>query len=190
MSNDLIQTRFKGDTIDNLNIDAAGGEVVMHFGGPIRPLRAGFVATTAVVPDGTEHCDVELFRQILAGSESGRVSLGVFRVTPAGVTLAAGSVVYKDFHVDDGDGETAEDGTLRFVAPEAVFDTAATGTKLLNDILIGQAFQAELQASAEATSGDGYFFLEYTELPFAKFFYDGDNVLKDVTQDVSINPNP
>lgn len=185
MSNDLVQTRRKGDTIDNLNIDSAGGEVIFHFGGPIRPLRVGFTVTTAVDPDNTENLDIEIFRQVTAGSETNRVSLGVFRVMAGGAAnLAAGTTVYKDLHVDDGDGETAEDGSLRFLAPATVYDATNKQSKQVNDILVGQALQLELQASAEADSGAGYAWVEYVELPFAKVLY-GNTVNKDTSQDVS-----
>lgn len=194
MSHEMIQTRWMASAADSPNIDAAGGEVFFQWPHAAYIHRVAVMVTTAVNPDNTEHLDIEVFRNPTAQSETGRVSLGVFRVMLANATnLAVGAIVYKDLHVDDADGETAEDGTTRNVAPEAIFDTAATGTKLKNLIKVGESLQLELQASAEADSGAVVTWVEYTELGSDPAFWgvSGTATLvdKDTTEDISQNPS-
>lgn len=185
MSHDAIQTRVSIGAIDNLNIDSAGSSCIFDFGKAARPLRLGFIVTTAVDPDNAVAMTASIYRQVTAHSDTNAVLLGVFKIMAANATnLAAGTVVYKDLHVDDGDGETAEDGNLRFLAPAVQYDATNKQSKEMYDILIGQSLKVVLDTNAEADSGAGILFVEYAELPFAKMFY-GNTVNHDVSQDVS-----
>lgn len=195
MAHELIQTDWMSSTADEPNIDSAGAEVYFTNVFPWRPKRIVIKVTTAVNPDNTVALDINIYKNPVAGSETNRVLLGTMRVMAANAAnLAAGTLVYRDFHFDDTDGETAEDGTTRNLAPDSYYDpvsaSVAGWSKRKADILIGESLQLELAANAEADSGAVTTHIEYERLPWVPAFYGASTtVVKDVTSDVSTNPS-
>lgn len=175
---------------DTPNIDSAGA--VSEFI-PVLPFvvtRVGILVTTAVDPDNSVAMTATLTRRVTVGSASSAVTLGVFKIMAAAATnLAVGQIVYKDLHIDDGDGETAEDGTLRFTAPSAGITAHATG---VNPWLIpaGQSFAMTLDTNAEADSGAVISFIEGYYLPLLSNIADVSPLMRDVTNDVSVTSQP
>lgn len=199
MSHELIQTRWMSSPADSPNIDSAGGEVYFQRPHAFYVHRVALIPSTAVDPDNSVALDINIYRNPTALSETGRVLIGTWRVMAAAATnLAVGHTAYKDLHVDDADGETAEDGNRRNVAPEAIFSTHATtpaaiGSELKNLIRVGESLQLELASNAEADSGAVVTWVEYTELGSDPAFWGVSGtalgITKDVTQDISQNPS-
>jgi hypothetical protein len=175
---------------DTPNIDGAGA--VAEFI-PVLPLvvtRVGVLVTTAVNPDNSVAMTAALSRRITVGSASSEVNIGTFKIMAANATnLAVGQIVYKDLHIDDSDGETAEDGTTRNTAPSAALTTAVTG---LTPFLIpaGQSFAMTLETNAEADSGAVISFVEGYYLPLLSHLSDVNPLMRDVTNDVSVTSQP
>lgn len=175
---------------DTPNIDSAGA--VSEFI-PVLPFvvtRVGVLVTTAVDPDNSVAMTATLSRRVTVGSSGSAVSIGVFKIMAAAATnLAVGQIVYKDLHIDDGDGETAEDSSLRFTAPSAGLTAAVTGyTPYL--IPAGQSFAITLDTNAEADSGAVISFIEGYYLPLLSHISDVNPLMRDVTQDVSVTSQP
>lgn len=195
MSHPLIQTRWVESAADTPNIDASGGEGYFQLPYAFRVLKVGVRATTAVDPDNATALTVNVYRNPTALSETNRELIGTLTVRTANqANLGVGSMVFKDLHVDDADGETAEDGTQRNVAPVTVFSgSAATGSRQKNDIYLGESLQLEVPAGAEADSGAVISFIEVVELGADPAFWGTAGtalpMFKDVTQDISTNPS-
>jgi len=188
MHENLRITRMQS-AADTPNIDSAGAVSEFLVEGPALLKRVGIIVTTAVNPDNAVALTLALSRRPTPGSSSGEVNIGTFRVMAANAAnLAVGSVVYKDLHIDDADGEVAEDGTTRFEAPSSNLTAYLTAK---NPFIIppGQTFAMTLEASAEADSGAVVSFVEYVQLPIMS-----DSVIatatvsRDVTQDVGPTP--
>lgn len=195
MAHELIQTDWMSSAADEPNIDSAGAEVYFTQVFPWRPHRLVIKVTTAVNPDNTTALDINIYKNPVAGSETNRVLLGTMRVMAANATnLAAGTLVYRDMHFDDADGETAEDGTTRYLAPDSYYNpvsaSVAGSSARRMDIKIGESLQLELASSAEADSGAVTSHIEYERLPWTPANYGASTVVnKDVTSDVSTNPS-
>ena len=197
MAHELIQTGWMESAADSPNIDSAGAEVYFTRVGPWRPKRIVIKTTTAVNPDNSVALDINIYKNVTAGSETNRVLLGTMRMLAANATsTVAGDLNFRDFHFDDADGETAEDGTTRYLAPESFYNpvsaSAAGSSKRKYDILIGESLQLELATNAEADSGAVVTHVEYEQLPWTPANYSPDTTItitKDVTSDVSTNPS-
>lgn len=178
---DLLRTRYKVSAADTPNIDSAGAVSEFIFGGPVLITKVGILVTTAVDPDNSTALTMTLTRRPVLTSSSNAVTLGTFHVMAAAASnLAAGSVVFKRCHIDDADGETAEDGSLRNEAPNSNITAPETGLDAWI-ILPGQSFAMTLASSAEADSGAVYSFVEYLELPWNGALVDQTNITEDTT---------
>lgn len=176
-----LRKAFYSSAADTPNIDGAGTVAEFAFPMPVIVTKVGVIATTTVDTDNSVALTATMSRRPIRGSSSNAVTLGVFTMAPANnsTRLAAGNVVYKDLAIADHDGETAEDGTTRHVAPNQGVTGPVTG---FSGFLIqpGQSFAITLDASAEADSGAVVSFVEVIELPFVEPFI-GSNVAADVT---------
>lgn len=175
---------------DTPNIDSAGATSEFIPVLPFVVTRVGVLATTAVNPDNSVAMTAALSRRVTVGSASSEVNIGTFKIMAANATnLAVGQLVYKDLHIDDSDGETAEDGTTRNEAPSSNLTAAVTGfTPFL--IPAGQSFCMTLETNAEADSGAVMSFVEGYYLPLLSQFCDVDPVMRDVTNDISVTSQP
>lgn len=175
MNNLLTKTRVVGE-VDDVNIDSAGDNHELVFGGPVLITRVGFIVTTAVVnAAGTVEIDVR--RRPVAGADANHVELCTFTLTGT-TTRAAGAVCYKDCYVADTDGETAEDGSRRYEAPNSNITAPISG---YDPFIIPMGQSLELDVAEAADSGAGRFFVEYIELPLAGVFASQSNMFEDVT---------
>lgn len=167
---------------DTPNIDSAGAVAEFQFAGPVRLKRVGLIVTTEVNPDNSVALTLAMSRRVTLGSASGAVSLGVFTVMAANAAnLAVGKYVYKDLHIDDADGETAEDGTTRYEAPNSNLTSAFTRGNPF-DIPAGQSFALTLESNAEADSGAVRAFVEYEHLPLSgPYRYELTNINEDTS---------
>jgi len=163
----------KASAADTPNIDSAGATSEFAFPeGPVLLKRCGIVVTTAVDPDNTVAMTAALSRRPIIGSSSGALAIGNFKIMAAAATnLAVGSVVYKDLHTDDADGETPEDydatsyaKARRFEAPNSNMTPYLAGKDPMI-IAPGQSFCMTLDTNAEADSGAVYSWVEYELLP-------------------------
>lgn len=181
---ELLQKRYAVSAADTPNIDSAGAVSEFIFAAPVKVTKVGLTATTAVNPDNSVALTATLSRRPVLTSSSNAVTLGVFTVMAANATnLAAGATVWKSLHIDDADGETAEDGTLRFEAPNSNITAAETGLDPFI-ILPGQSFAITLDTNAEADSGAVISFVEYILLPWTGPYVDQANVTEDVSNSV------
>jgi len=175
---ELLQKRWVQNASDDLNIDSDNDTSEFIFGGPVKVTRV-FATVTTGVTNAAGTVDVELYRYPVAGSSSNAVLLGTWRLTTT-TTRAAGAFCYKDLHIDDTDGETAEDGTLRFEAPNSNITAAATD---LDPFIIppGQSFAMKVVEPGDA--GVVIPGVEFVQLPFSGTFIDGTNVFRDTTNE-------
>lgn len=174
--NDLLKKRREVGAVDDVNIDSAGDNHEIVFGGPVLLTRVGFIVTTAVAnAAGTVEIDVR--RRPVAGADANHVELATFTLTGT-TTRAAGAVCFKDLAILDRDGETAEDGTTRYEAPNSNITAAITGDSPFV-IPVGQSL--ELDVAEAADSGAGRYFIEYIELPFNGHYVTQSNVFEDTT---------
>jgi len=175
---------------DTPNIDSAGATSEFIPVLPFVVTRVGILVTTAVDPDNSVAMTATLTRRVTVGSASSAVTLGTFKIMAAAATnLAVGQIVYKDCHIDDADGETAEDGTTRYTAPSAgitAFETGFTGWL----IPAGQSLCMTLDTNAEADSGAVMSFVEGYYLPLLSHLSDVNPLMRDVTNDVSVTSQP
>lgn len=193
---DNLRKRYYVSAADTPNIDGAAAVSEFAFPMPVIVTRVGVTATTTVDTDNSVALTATLSRRPLRGSASNAVTLGTFRMAPAGNTtqLVAGNTVYKDLAIVDHDGETAEDGSQRNVAPNraiaspiappTLFDGSLSKLDQFNAFLIlpGQSFAMTLDASAEADSGAVVSFVEVIELPLDAEIYDpAGTVIADVS---------
>jgi len=161
---------------DDLNIDSDNDYDEYVFGGPVSVRRVGCVVTTGVT-NAAGTVDVELYRRPTAGSSTNEVLLGTWRLTTT-TTRAAGAFLYKDLHIDDADGETAEDGTLRNEAPSS--DVTAPETSMDPWVILpGQSFAMKVVEPGDA--GVVIPFVEVVQLPLTGPYADQANVFVDVT---------
>ena len=181
---ELLKTKYRQSAADTPNIDSAGAVSEFIADQPMLVTKVGLIVTTAVVTDNTTPLTATLSRRPVAGSSSNAVTLGVWSIVAAGVDPAAGQVYFKRLHIDDADGETAEDGTLRNEAPNSNITAPETGMEAFV-ILPGQSFAITLDASAEADSGAVVSFIEYVELPWSGPYVDQTNIHEDVTNSVA-----
>lgn len=163
---DLERIQYQVSAADTPNIDSAGAVSEFRFAGPVIITKVGVTVTTAVDPDNSVALTATLTRRPVTGSASNAVTLGVFTMKAANsANTAAGSVIFKRCHIDDADGETAEDGTLRNEAPNSNISANYSGADAWL-IQPGQSFAMTLDASAEADSGAVYSWVEYIQLPW------------------------
>jgi len=182
---DLERIRYQVSAADTPNIDSAGAVSEFVFAGPVIITKFGVTVTTAVDPDNSTALTMTLTRRPTLNSATNAVTLGTFTMMTANqANLAAGSVKFKRLHIDDANGETAEDGTLRFEAPNSNISAAYTGADPWV-ILPGQSFAATLAASAEADSGAVISWVEYIQLPWNGTAVAGTNITEDVTDSVA-----
>jgi hypothetical protein len=174
---DLMKKKFSLLAADTPNIDGSTAVGEFIFPNPVIITKVGYIVTTAVVADGTENMDFDLSRRPVVGSSSNAVALAQFRAQAANVDTAAGDVVWVHTNVLDTDGETAEDGTTRYEAPNANI-TAPETRRNPWLILPGQSFAMTLQTDAEADSGAVRGFVEYIDLPWNDGFVDQTNVIE------------
>lgn len=178
---ELLKTNYQLSAADVPNIDSAGAVSEFVFPMPVKIVKVGIIVTTAVNPDNSVALTATLSRRPTLNSATNAVSLGVFTVMAANATnLAAGTVVYKRLHIDDADGETAEDGSLRNEAPNSNLTAAETGLDPYV-ILPGQSFAITLDTNAEADSGAVVSFVEYVRLPFTGNLVNQTNITEDVS---------
>ena len=176
---------------DTPNIDSAGAVAEFIPVLPFVVTRVGILATTAVNPDNSVAMTAALSRRITVGSASSEVSLGTFTIMAANATnLAVGQIVYKDLHIDDADGETAEDydaNTSRAVRNEAPNSNLTPFLSGYEACLIpaGQSFAITLATNAEADSGAVISFIEGYYLPLLSHLADVDPLMRDTSNDVS-----
>lgn len=124
-------------------------------GQPVDIMRIIFVYTTANSGAGSV---VTMQMRPAAGQAANQVSLGTFT---CGVTVAAGAVEYfETTKPADLDGETAEDGSLRFTADPKLQTNGSGGYR----ILPGQDFA--LVSGGQGTNGEVSVFLEVLEQGF------------------------
>jgi hypothetical protein len=169
---------------DTPNIDSAGAVAEFITACPAIITKVGVMVTTAVNPDNSVALTATLSRRPVLTSSSNAVTLGTFTIMAANATnLAVGAVRFKRLHIDDADGETAEDGTLRNEAPSSNITAAETG---MNPwiILPGQSFALTLDTNAEADSGAVISFIEYIELPWNGNFVDQTLITEDTSNSV------
>lgn len=172
----LLKRGFVVTAIDAVNIDSATDNELIAFATPVRIRRVGAIVTTAVA-NAAGIVTVEIKRRPLEGTDANQVVLGTFQLTTT-VTRAAGSYIYKDCHIDDADGETAEDGSLRNEAPSSNITPAIAGDDPWV-IPLGQVLELEVVEAAD--SGAVRMVIEYDELPVTGMYIDQANVFKDVT---------
>lgn len=138
--------------------DAALGPVVFTSTGdkyiftpanPIDVYRWGLI-TNALLDVGAGFVLALDFRPT-AGSDTNRVEMST--ISTGTTDVAAGKMVYNQAIGADNDGETAEDGTLRNVAPTGPIE-CDPGEELVIEV-----------TNAADTAGTGYVFIEYVELP-------------------------
>ena len=186
---DLLRKRYMLAAADTPNIDGAAAVAEFVFPNPVIITKVGHIVTTAVVSDDAVLLTATLSRRPTVGSATNAESLGVYRMQEGlDTTVAAGAVRWKQLAIPDHDGETAEDGNTRNVAPNKQFDSAfavAGSYDRHNPYLIlpGQSFAMTLDASAEADSGAVRAWVEYVELPFNGEPIAGTNITRDTTQD-------
>lgn len=174
---DQLRLHRAQNAADDLNIDSDNDTSEFIFaGGPVRIKRVSLVVTTAVV-NAADTVEVELYRYPVAGSSSNAVLLGTWLITGT-TTRAAGAYCFKDCHVDDADGETAEDGSLRFEAPDSNTTAAVTGYSVW-DIPAGSSFAMKVVEAAD--SGVVIPAVEFVLLPLAGAYLDRTNVFQDVS---------
>lgn len=119
---------------------------------PVDVVRWGYIVTTA---KDASSMALTLSHRPVAGSASNKVVIGT--ITDA-AARAAGAVVYQEpgeLATDAATQSTAEDGSLRNVAPAGRFH-----------VIPGEELSIELTDVANST-GAGYVFIEYLEYPFA-----------------------
>jgi hypothetical protein len=156
---------------DTPNIDSAGATSEFIPGLPFVVTRVGIVVTTEVNPDNSVAMTAALSRRPTIGSSSGEVALGTFAImAAAAANLAVGTVVYKDLHIDDEDGETPEDydaNTSRAKRNEAPNSNLTAAITDQNPYLIpaSQSFCMTLDTNAEADSGAVRSFVEGYYVP-------------------------
>ena len=172
---ELMKTKFAIQASDVPNIDNSADASEFVFPNPVIIKRVGLIVTTAVVTDNSVACTFQLSRRPVAGSASNAVGLGTFNAIAAGVDPAAGSVIWADCNVIDSDGETAEDGTTRYEAPNANI-TAPESRKNPWLILPGQSFAWTLDTNAHGDSGVVRGFVEYIDVPFTDGYVDQANI--------------
>lgn len=143
-------------TTDLVDFGGSTGVVgVFNFGVPVEILRAGIVVDdneALVVGAGVV---LTVKKYLVPGSSTNAVTLGTISKT---ADVAKGSIVYSDFSLGDVDGETAEDGALRHVAPRD-----EQNNKFI--VAMGQQVVFDLTDAAD-TSGKGQIFVQYVERPF------------------------
>lgn len=196
--NYLLKRGYVVGAVDDVNIDSGGDNHEVVFATPVRIRRVGFIVTTAVA-DAAGSTQVTIRRRPVAGADANHVDMGTLVVTSGGVTRAAGSYVYKDCHIDDADGEIAEDGLVRHEAPSSNIVPAYPQGGVINGVQqqpyksdpwiipVGQSL--ELDVAEAADSGAGRFVVEYDELPLAAAYQPAGNpVFRDTSTDVSLNP--
>lgn len=176
--NDLLKKQRIVGAVDDVNIDSAGDNHEIVFGGPVLITRVGFIVTTAVA-NATGTVEIDVRRRPVAGADANHVELCTLTVTTT-TTRAAGAVVYKDCYVADTNGETAEDGSLRFEAPNSEITVPITGYDAFI-IPMGQSLELDVDATNVADSGAGRYFIEYIDLPLTGVFASQTNVFEDVT---------
>lgn len=180
MSHELLQKRRIVSAADTPNVDGAGAVAEFVFGGPVRVTRVGLIFTTAFVADATVGLGYTMSRRPIVGSTAGAVTLGVFQVSAAAQNRAAGAVVFKDLYLLDLDGETAEDGTKRYEAPNANVAGPEAGLNGF-DILPGQSFALTGVAASEGDSGAAISFVEVIDMPWNDGLVDQANIFEDVS---------
>ncbi len=175
---------------DTPNIDSAGATSEFIPVLPFVVTRVGVLVTTAVDPDNSVAMNALLTRRITVGSSSSAVALGTFKIMAAAATnLAVGQIVYKDLHIDDSDGETAEDGTTRNEAPSSNVTQFLDGYGAFL-IPAGQSFCMTLDTNAEADSGAVISFIEGYYLPLLSHLADVNPLMRDTTNDISVTSQP
>lgn len=170
MSHDLVQTRVAvypavGAAITTDLVDFAGATgvvAVMNFGVPIQVLRAGITVDNNEALDVGAGFTLTLKKYLKPGDSTSAVTLGTISST---ADVAAGGGLYNDFSLGDTDGETAEDSTTRYVAPQTVFDT--TNLNSTNAFILdsGEQLVWDLTDAAD-TAGKGQVWVQYVERPF------------------------
>ena len=181
----VMHSRRQLSAADTPNIDSAGAVSEFVFAGPVVITRVGLFVTTAVNPDNSVAMTAALSRRPTIGSASSEVNLGTWLIMAANAAnLAVGTVVYKDLHIDDADGEAPEDFNAnnkarRFEAPNSnLVGATIQGGTLANPYMIppSQSFAITLETNAEADSGAVYSWVEFYELPI-----NGPNIISTAT---------
>jgi hypothetical protein len=146
-------------TTDLIDFGGSTGVVaVMNFGAPIEVIRMGIVVDDNELLDVGAGFSIALKKYLIPGSSTNAVTLGTITST---ADVAKGDGLYNDFRLGDENGETAEDGELRYVSPRSESDIED------NDFVVlpGQQLVWDLTDAAD-TSGKGQVFVQYIERPF------------------------
>lgn len=142
---------------------ATGVVAVMNFGGPIDVMRMGITIDNAEALDVGAGFTIKLQKYLVPGLATNAVDLGSISRT---ADVAAGGVVYNNFDSLPAT-QTAEDDTVRNVAPRTVFDTTSLDSEPGNfRVLPGEQLVWNLTDAAD-TTGKGQVWIEYVERPFA-----------------------
>ena len=163
---DFLQSDFRvypevgaGITTDLVDFGGSTGVcAVMNFGGPIEVLAMGITVDDNETLDVGAGVTITLKKYLVPGSATNAVTLGTITRTS---DVAKGGVVVNYLNTGDTDGETAEDGSLRFESPRNNFDD---DNKFI--VLPGQQVVWDLTDAAD-TSGKGQVWIEYVKRPFS-----------------------
>lgn len=149
-------------TTDLVDFGGSTGVVaVMNFGVPIEVLRMGITVDTNELLDVGAGMTIKLQKYLVPGDSTDAVDLGTITTTS---DVAKGSGLYND--LDTGTAQaTAEDSSLRDVAPRWVFDT--TNLDSTNKFILNSSEQLVWNLTDAAdTSGKGQVWVQYVERPF------------------------
>lgn len=135
-----------------VDFNATGDKFILTPVAPIEIVRFGFVTDAAMDPDAGGFV-LALDHRPTAGSDTGRTESATLTRTDT-QTVAAGSLVYREVVLADTDGETAEDGETRYVAPSGPLS-----------VDVGEQAVLEVTNAVGAAS-TGYVFIEYVQKPF------------------------
>jgi hypothetical protein len=162
-----VQTRVYPEvgaaiTTDLVDFGGSTGVVaVMNFGAPIEVLAMGIVVDDNELLDVGNGFTITLKKYVVPGSSTNAVTLGTIS---SAADVAKGSVVINRLQAGDVDGETAEDGSIRYESPRNNVDG---GNKFI--VGFGEQLVWDLTDAAD-TSGKGQVFVQYVQLPMADYY--------------------
>lgn len=133
---------------------STGVVAVQNFGVEVEVIGFGIVVDDNEVLDVGAGFGIKLQKYLVPGSSTDAVDLGTITRT---ADVAKGSVVYNDLSKGDEDGEVAEDGAKRNVAPR---------DEQNNKFIVKQGEQIVWNLTDAAdTSGKGQVFVRVVERP-------------------------
>lgn len=173
---DLVKAHLINESAaDTPDIDSSAAAAEFAFYRPVMLTKVGVRVTTNVVADNSVPLVLEIYKRPTAGSASNQEKVGEFVVAAPGVTVPAGDIVIKELASYDEDGEVAEDGSKRHVAP----NLGAGHYKWL--LKPGESLLLQIASGAEADSGAVVSFVEYVPMPWAPYNLKG-NVRVDTSR--------